>query len=335
MNQYLYRTFALGAATFVAVLFATSAQADPLANEVPKFAQEPMINTQILNSTGVVGFYQGHDEISTVYGPGNNAAQPVYQGSFMADDFSDNVSTPVVHITWWGSYHGAATAPQPPVQQFLIAFDSDNAATPGNFSYPKAPLQYEIVNSGPLTPGSGTFTETPVGGPDINGDLIYKYNAELANPFPETAGVVYWLKIAAVVNVPAGTPVPPPPGTTNWGWHNRDYTIQDLLAAPVSPGEVNEGTPNNQIWHFQDDAVQGRLAYLPAGASLNQQIIQTNPLPQNYVDFADGPAGIGNHSKDLAFRLYTQGNVPEPGTCVLMVFGMLGVFATRRRKRHV
>ena len=95
------------------------------------------------------------------------------------------------------------------MQQFLIVFDSDNAATPGQFSYPKSPIQSELVNSGALAPGSGTFTETLVGGPDINGDLIYKYNAELANPFPEQANVVYWLKIAAVVDVPAGTPVPP------------------------------------------------------------------------------------------------------------------------------
>ena len=263
MNKPYYRLLTLMAATCAAAIFARAAQADPLANEIPKFSQQPMINTAILNSSGTVGFYQGHDEISTIYGPGSNATQPLYQGSFMADDFSDTVSTPVVHITWWGSYHGAATAPQPPVQQFLITFDADNPSVNGQPSYPKAPLQTEIVNKAALSPGSGTFTETQVGGPDINGDFIYKYNAELANPFPEQANVVYWLSIAAVVNVPPGTPVPPPPGTTTWGWHNRDYTINDPLASPiVLPGEVNEGTPNNPIWHFQDDAVQGRLALI-------------------------------------------------------------------------
>ena len=307
--------------------------ADPLTTrDFLKFDQEPMINTTI-NANGQIGIYHGHDEISTIYGPGNNATQPLYQGSFMADDFSDTVSRPVVHVTWWGSYHGTASAPQPPVQQFLIVFDSDNPATPGQFSYPKSPIQSEIVSAGALSPLSGTFTETPTNVQDINGDFIYKYNAELANPFPEQANTVYWLKIAAVVNVPPTTPVPPPPGVTNWGWHNRDYTINDTLAAPVSPGEVNEGTATNPIWHFQDDAVQGQLAYDPTALTINQRVIQTNPLPQNYVDLADGPVGIGNHSKDLAFRLYTTQIVPEPATCTLMAIGLLGAFATRRRSR--
>jgi hypothetical protein len=326
MNMHFQRLLTLTAAVCVAAIFAVPAQADPLSGQVLKFDQEPMLSTAVNGQ-----IYFGHDEISTIYGPGNNATQPVYQGSFMADDFSDTISRPVVHVTWWGSYHGAASAPQPPVQQFLIVFDSDNPATPGQASYPKAPIQQQIVNSGALSPGSGTFTETQVGGPDINGDLIYKYNAELANPFPEQANVVYWLKIAAVVG--GNPPVPPGPGVINWGWHNRDYTIQDTLAAPVLPGEVNEGTPVNPIWHFQDDAVQGALTYNPTGTGINQQIIQTNPVPQNYIDIADGPTGIGNHSKDLAFRLYTTQNVPEPATCLLMAIGLVSVFATRRRSR--
>ena len=44
----------------------------------------------------------------------------------------------------------------------------------------------------------------------------------------------------------------------------------------------------------------------------------------------DGPAGIEQHSKDLAFRLYTT-NVPEPASCLLMAIGLAGVFSTRRR----
>ena len=119
----------------------------------------------------------------------------------MADDFSDTVSRPVVHVTWWGSITVSAAAPQPPVQQFMIGFEADDPAIKGQPSKPKAPIQYEIVNPGVLTPASGTFTETPTGVQDINGDFIYKYNAELANPFAEQANVVYWLKIAAVVNV--------------------------------------------------------------------------------------------------------------------------------------
>jgi hypothetical protein len=47
----------------------------------------------------------------------------------------------------------------------------------------------------------------------------------------------------------------------------------------------------------------------------------------------DGPAGIQLKSKDLAFRLYTTPNVPEPASCMLMAIGLAGVFATRRRSR--
>ena len=57
----------------------TKSQADPLPlRDFLKFDQEPMINTAV--NTTAVGVYHGHDEISTIYGPGNNATQPVYQG---------------------------------------------------------------------------------------------------------------------------------------------------------------------------------------------------------------------------------------------------------------
>jgi hypothetical protein len=348
MNTSFNRSITLFLTLAASTLLMATSFADPLSNEVLKFQQKPMLGTSIVDTTGQVGTYFGHDELSTIYGPGNNAAQPIYQGQFMADDFSDLVSSPVVHISWWGSYHGTHVPPQNAVQQFLIAFDSDDPTIQGQNgqpdipSKPKSPIQYEIVNavpSGPLVPGSGTFTEAFTGVVDSFGDPIFKYNAELANPFPEQANTVYWLKIAALVNVPPATPVPPPPGTQiEWGWHNRDYTIQDPLAsnAVAYPGgERNQNTVAAPIWHYQDDAVQGRLTFLPgAPGGINGQIIQTNPLPQFYVDGADGPQGIGNFSKDLAFELYTtQVNVPEPTSCVLMGLGLAGIFAARRRSR--
>src|SRR3954447_17716558 len=123
MNKHFQRLLTLAAAAFAATIFATAAQADPLPlRDKLKFDQEPMINTAI---TGQI--YFGHDELSTAYGVGNTANPPVsYQGRFMADDFADNFSTPVVHVIWWGSYiddNNAAIPPQPHVKKFLIAFE--------------------------------------------------------------------------------------------------------------------------------------------------------------------------------------------------------------------
>ena len=120
-------------------------QADPLpGRNVLKFDQEPMVATAVQGQ-----IYFGHDELSTAYGVSNTAGPPLnYQGTFMADDFSDNFNTPVVHVTWWGSYlnDNNAAAPQPHVQKFLIAFESDNPATPGQ---PSTPIRYCNMTSLP------------------------------------------------------------------------------------------------------------------------------------------------------------------------------------------
>jgi hypothetical protein len=198
------------------------------------------------------------------------------------------------------------------------------------------------VNLGALASGSGTFTETLARPADpVLGEALYKYNAELSlgHEFLEQKDTVYWLKIAALVDV-AG-PVPFPPDTAQWGWHNRDYTIQDPLASPVPvPGEFPDGTIAGQnIYHFQDDAVQGDLRFTPGALTLSQIIVQQNPVPQNYVHFnsagvgpIDGPTGIELHSKDLAFRLFTKQIVPEPTTCLLLMSGALGMAMMRRRR---
>jgi hypothetical protein len=299
-----------------------------------------MVNTAIAGQ-----IYFGHDEFSTAYGVGTAASPPLnYQGRFMADDFADNFDSPVVHLTWWGSYMNNTTAaPQPQVQKFLIAFESDVPAPPGGFSQPGQVLQYDVVTLGALAPGSGTFTESLVRGPDpVLGEALYKYNAELhlGHEFFQKKDTVYWLKIVALVDVPQPIVAPIPPNVTQWGWHNRDYTIQDPLASPaVSPGEYVDGTIINQpIYHFQDDSVQGDIRFTPGAPILSQQIVQLNPLPQNYVFVnsagvgpIDGPPGIELHSKDLAFRLYT--NIPEPGTFALLACSLLGIVLQHRRQR--
>ncbi len=216
------------------------------------------------------------------------------------------------------------------MQKFLIAFESDvPAAGPGTFSHPGNVLSSEVVTAGALSPASGTFTEALIGGGSVDGD-VFKYNAELKNPFPEAANTVYWLKIVALVDKSAGDPTAP-----IWGWHDRDYTIQDTLAstAPsVNPGEILTGPATTPMWHFQDDAVSGVFAATPnTTLDVLTNIRQSNYTPENYIDNIDGPGGVGQYSKDLAFTLYTS--VPEPGSLTLAMIGITSAFRrTKRRK---
>lgn len=331
---------------------AASAQADPLVGrDLLKFSQLPMIATPVPDTTGVVTTYGGHDELSTAYGF-SNAAQPPqdYSGRFMADDFADKLSSPVVHVKWWGSYHNDFIDPQMPVNKFLISFESDMPAGPApSFSRPDQPLLNQVVTrAAALSPGSGTFTEKLIRGPDpVVNESLYEYNAELhlGKDFPELKDQVYWLKIVAMVDVTPGITFPtnmPPSSVTQWGWHNRDYTQQNSLASPnVSPGEQVVGTvgANVPVWHFQDDAVTGDVRILPGpNGFIMPQVIQpvASMFPTNYLDLADGPGpsgipgttNIGQFSKDLAFELYTV--VPEPTSGLLLVIGMAGFVARRR-----
>jgi len=274
--------------------------------------------------------YFGHDELSTAW---PLATVPGYSGTFMADDFADKFNTPVVHLSWWGSYLNETTAARR-VSQFLISFESDVPAdATGRFSHPGVALFSEIVNVGPLGPASGTFTETLVRGPDpLLNEALYKYNAELALPFNQKPDTVYWLKIVALDTVQQQSP-----DAIHWGWHNRDYTIPDPLASTppaVSPGESVVGVlPDGQlINHFQDDAVSGNLTVIINPTTPpNITVDQTNYAPRNYVLPYDGPPIIDQFSKDLAFSLYT---VPEPNT-VLMLLGacIFGINLYLRRRR--
>lgn len=328
MNTFLRLMVSIALIAFA--VSTPTALADPLGGQTLKFEQLPMDGVPVDGA-----LWWGHDELSTSWGDhttglyGNNAAWP---SQFMADDFADKVSTPVVHVTWWGSYLGNQTFNH--VQKFLISFETDVPAQPGMYSYPGTPLLSQVVTPGALSPGSGTYTETFVsnGGGFPGSEDLYKYNAELAIPFPEQADTVYWLKIVALVD-------PNIDGNIQWGWHNRDYTVQDTLASGVpSPGEHIQGVSpggTTNIWHFQDDSITGIIAQIdlnntnaPGGIAFNQLL--PTFFPQNYVDNRDGPQGISAFSKDLAFRLYTA--VPEPSTFVLGGFSLMGLIVLAKRK---
>jgi hypothetical protein len=363
MNASFTRLIALFSLAAVAIA-ALTVKADPLpGRDLTKFSQLPMIATPIPDANGTVTVYGGHDELSTAYGDTLQPGAPVlgYNGRFMADDFADKLNSPVLHIKWWGSYLNDFIDPKTPVNKFLISFESDQPANSANgFSHPDQPLLTQVVTRGPITTASGTFTEKAIRGPDpVVGESLYEYNAELnlGNDFPQKADTVYWLKITALVDLPVGfstatnfdpfNPGSSPVPVTQWGWHNRDYTVQDTFASPnVAPGERVVGQVGNaaqpvNVWHFQDDAVAGdvRVNMLPPNTQQNPFIFQdpTSYSPTFYKDFADGPGlgavggthNIGMFSKDLAFELYTQ--VPEPATCVMFLVGCVGLAIIRRR----
>ncbi len=313
-----------------AILICTPAFGDPFDDQIPKFQQKPMDGTPIPDSAGLITKYFGHDELSTAYW---NQDINGYRGEFMADDFADRFNTPVVHVTWWGSYLDTQD-PVGGVKRFAIVFESDKPAdATNNFSRPDQVLLPQIVGLGPLSPGSGTFTETLVsqGGAPLN-EALYKYNAELELPFEQEPDTVYWLKIVALIG-------PDDEPNLRWGWHNRDYTVPNGLASAVPiPGEKDEqpiiappyATP---VWHFQDDAVTGKIE-LYLGPQID--VVQSEFEPRNYLDGIDGPGpaaganigNIGQFSKDLAFELYT---IPEPATLFIVLVAGLPVLLKRRR----
>jgi hypothetical protein len=352
-RSHFLAILALVAASIVSV---SPAVADPLdGRDILKFSQRPMDGTKIFGPSGTMETYWGHDELSTAYSTFGAAGPTPYRGTFMADDFADEFSTPVVHVKWWGSYLNNFQSDNFPVNKFLISFEEDvpdpNPTNPQDFSHPGQPLLNQIVRRVPLgglTPGSGTYTERPIspGGPPL-GETLYEYNAELhlGKEFFQKPDTVYWLKIVALVDLPPGITLPdptdPPTFVPRWGWHNRDYTIRDSLASTipdVAPGEhldgvigpIPGGTP---IWHFQDDAVTGRVFVDHLSTPMGQimPIVEQGGFqPTRYLALADGPPGIGEFSKDLAFELYT---VPEPATAALMLIGLASTLMLRRRFR--
>jgi hypothetical protein len=319
MTRFTIRTRSIGITTIgvlASLSIGSSAWGDPLPGEVLKFQQLPLGGLL----TNPASQFPGHDELSTASA---NAASKDFSGTFAADDFSDNVTSPIVDVQWWGSYLPSTATPSQ-VQHFLISFESNVPATStSGFSQPGVPLSAQVVNLAPiLTPASGTFTETSV--PSVPGPdgPLYEYNAELANPFPEQAGTTYWLKIVALTD--------PSQQGLQWGWHNRDYTIPDPYAA--APGDVNLG-PNDigqPVYHYMDDAVTGDVTYIPGAGP--QGLIETNMSPLIYstnpaID-GFGATGVGAPSEDLAFDVYY---VPEPVGLPLLASGF---FLLRRNRRR-
>ena len=222
----------------------------------------------------------------------------------MSDDFELSTSAPLTSITWWGA---PLLTPDP--HFFSVIFSANVPASGGVPSHPGSTL-----SSTPFAqPGWGTgnplYNSAPVSDP---GDpvLFEKYTATFPTPISLQASTVYWLTIQADDFTLSENAL-------NWGWHTRDYTIQDSLA----PGDTLVGTAAGlPVYNFGGSALS--QAYSNVG------LAQGSPTALSYAPGTDGPAGIGAFGMGMAFALNA---VPEPSTIVLAAMGGLALLACRWR----
>src|SRR5260221_11257807 len=133
-------------------------RADPLPGEVLKFYQTALNNGLVLLPPGgilppgsVPAPWPGHDEVSTAYLTNGNQ----YIGQYMADDFCDLRSTPIVHVMWGGAYMSNLAGGVP---TFLIMFHTEVSATATNnllgYSHPVPKIVTQLLPLGAVARGA-------------------------------------------------------------------------------------------------------------------------------------------------------------------------------------
>ena len=265
--------------------------------DVPVFEQLPLLNSP----PGAP--YPGQDVQSTIgIFPATTQA--------VSDDFELSTSTTLTSITWWGlPLIDALVDPH----FFSVIFSTNVPASGDVPSHPGDSFHIESF----AAPGWGIgdnpplYISTPVRDPGNRANMLFQYDATFTNPINLQANTIFWITIHANNFGPRELGI-------NWGWHTRDYTIPDSLAAGDTLVGAVGGLPVN---HF--------------GASAQSQpfnsagLAQGPPSPLNYAAGTDGPAGINAFGMDMAFALYA---VPEPSTLILAALGGVALLAYRNRR---
>lgn len=120
----------------------------------------------------------------------------------LADDFRSD-GQPIVAVRWWGSFIGSAQQHglAGPMQIGFYA----STATDHPFSLPVEP---------PLAFYPSITPQEEFVGMDAGGDLVYRYDAYLPEPFYEVAGTEYFIAINAISHFDGA-----------WGWHETVGTL--------------------------------------------------------------------------------------------------------------
>ncbi len=132
-------------------------------------------------------------------------------------------------------------------------------------------------------------------------------------------------------------PVPPPPGDLA---HVPTDLILDALelqgvdyigAGIFSTGQI---TMDSLYMEFEDgfNPVHGEKFFVAAGQAISPDVTLTSNLDPNLfrVSFIDPPIHVDGEDWEYAYALVSA--VPEPGTLLLLGFGLLGIAGIGRKK---
>ncbi len=144
--------------------------------------------------------------------------EPVYRYIQAADDWVCQGGD-VTELVWWGTYENNERSDG--LDGFMVEFYQTHAG--GTYELPGAYLDYRYLTMGDIS-------ELPTGVQNVDGEDVYFYFADLAEPFQQTAGETYWLSITAQPLIPD---MP-----ERWQWQEADNAAGAILNAAAGRDDV-------------------------------------------------------------------------------------------------